>query len=68
MYKKVQELAERILEMKRQKRSLDKNILKIEKEMENIFDGMKIDCLEIELGLLCRRKMENGDYEWIIEI
>lgn len=68
VYKKVQELAERILEMKRQKRSLDKNILKIEKEMENIFDGMKIDCLEIELGLLCRRKMENGDYEWIIEI
>lgn len=68
VYKKVQELAEKILEMKRQKRGIDKNIERTERELENIFDGMKIDCLEIEMGLLCRRKKEDGTCEWLIEI
>lgn len=68
VYRKVQELAEKALDMKRQRRGIDKNISKIEREMENIFDGMQIDCLEIEMGLLCRRKKEDGSYEWLIEI
>lgn len=68
VYKKVQELAEKILEMKRQKRGINKNIERTERELENIFDGMKLDCLEIEMGLLCRRRKEDGTYEWLIEI
>lgn len=68
VYRKVQELAERILEMKRQKRGIDKKIAKTERELESVFDGMKADCLEIEMGLLCRRRKEDGSYEWVIEI
>ena len=68
VYKKVQELAGKILEMKRQKRGIDKNISKVERELETIYDGMKTDCLEVEMGLLCRRKKSDGSYEWLIEI
>ena len=68
VYRKVQELAEKILEMKRQKRGIDKNIAKVERELEHIFDGMQADCLEIEMGLLCRRQKKDGSYEWLIEI
>ena len=68
VYRKVQELAEKILEMKRQKRGIDKNIAKVERELEHLFDGMQADCLEIEMGLLCRRRKEDGNYEWLIEI
>lgn len=68
VYRKVQELAEKILGMKRQKRGIDKNITKLERELEQVFDGMQADCLEIEMGLLCRRKKEDGSYEWVIEI
>ncbi len=68
VYRKVQELAEKILEMKRQKRGIDKNITKLERELEHAFDGMQTDCLEIERGLLCRRKREDGSCEWVIEL
>lgn len=65
--KQVQELTKRILEMKKQKRGMDKNIKKLEQELETIFNDAKIDCLEIEFGMLVRRKKEQG-YEWIVEI
>lgn len=68
VYRKAQELAEKILEMKRQKRGIDKKIAKTERELESVFDGIKADCLEIEMGLLCRRKKADGSYEWVIEI
>ncbi len=64
---KSQEIASKILEFKKQKRGLDKNIKKLEKELEDIFDSAKIDFLEIELGLLKRRRVEEG-FEWVIEI
>ena len=38
-----------------------------EKELEKLFDQTGVDCLEIELGMLVRRKTENG-CEWLIEI
>lgn len=68
VYRKAQELAEKILIMKKQKRGIDKNIAKAERELENVFNSMKMDCLEIEMGLLCRRKKDDGTYEWFIEI
>lgn len=68
VYRKVQELAEKILEMKRQRRGMDKKISKMERELEGVFDGIKADCLEIEMGLLCRRKKDDGSYEWVIEL
>lgn len=67
IHKKAQELAKKILEMKKQKRSLDSSIAKLEKTLEQIYDDAKVDCLEIEMGLLVRRKNADG-YEWLIEI
>lgn len=65
--KRVQGITGKILELKRQKRGLDKNIVKLEQELERIFDGAGIECLEIEFGMLVRRKREQG-YEWVVEI
>lgn len=67
IHKKVQDIATKVLELKKQRRSLDRSIEKLEKEMEDAFDSAGIDCLEIEMGLLTRRKTEQG-YEWIIQI
>lgn len=67
IHKKAQELASRILEMKKQKRGIDAAILKVEKELEKLYDNAKVDCLEVEMGMLVRRRTEHG-YEWLIEI
>lgn len=67
VHKRVQDLSVRILELKKQKRGVDKAIEKLEKEVELIFDQMKTDCMEIESGLLVRRRKEDG-YEWLIEL
>lgn len=67
IHKKAQELASRILEMKKQKRGLDAAIVKVEKELEKIYDNAGVDCLEVEMGMLVRRRTEQG-YEWLIEI
>lgn len=64
---KSQELATKILDYKRQKRGLDKNISKLEKELSDIFDIAQIDVLEIEMGLLKRKRVVGG-YEWVIEL
>lgn len=67
VHKKVQELADKLVTVKKQRRALDKNILKIEGELADIFNREKIDCMEIEAGLLVRR-MRDGHYEWVIEL
>lgn len=67
IHAQVQELAEKIVEFKRQKKGLDKSIEKVERELHVIFNNAKIDCMEVNMGTLVRRKKENG-YEWVIEI
>lgn len=57
----------RLVELKKQKRGLDNSISKVEKELERLFDEAGVDELELEMGLLVRRKRESG-YEWVIEI
>lgn len=67
VHKKAQELASRILEMKKQRRGIDAAILKVEKELEKIYDNANVDCLEVEMGMLVRRRTDQG-YGWLIEI
>lgn len=67
IYKQTEKLAQRIVELKKQRRGLDKSIHKAESELQKIFDSAGIDCLEIEMGLLVRRK-KGEDYEWLIEL
>lgn len=68
IHKKANVIAAKILEYKKQKRGIDKNIERLEDDLQNIFENAGIDCLEIEIGMLVRRKKENGEHEWIIEI
>ena len=67
IHKKAEELARKILDLKKQKRRLDSSIVKVENELSKLYDSEQIDCLEIEMGMLVRRKKEKG-YEWLIEI
>ena len=67
IHKKAQSLACRVVELKKQKRGLDNSIRKVEKELERLFDEASVDELELEMGVLVRRKRESG-YEWVIEI
>lgn len=67
VHTQVQELAGKIVELKKQKRGLDKTIEKTEKALCRIFDSANTDCMEVDMGLLVRRKHEGG-YEWLIEI
>lgn len=67
IHKKVQDLAVKIVEMKKQKRGVEKAISKVEGELEQIYDQAGVDCLEVDMGLLVRRKKGQG-YEWLIEI
>ncbi|KIR01320.1 hypothetical protein P261_00134 [Lachnospiraceae bacterium TWA4] len=67
IHKKVQDLASKLLELKKQQRGLMKSVKKYETELSQIFDAQKVDCLEIEMGLLVRKKIQDG-YEWVIEL
>lgn len=67
VHKKAQSLAVKIVELKKQRRGIDNSVRKIERELERIFDEQDTDSLELEMGILVRRKRENG-YEWLIEI
>ncbi|WP_031556074.1 TOTE conflict system archaeo-eukaryotic primase domain-containing protein [Oribacterium sp. FC2011] len=67
IHKSAQTLAKKILDLKKEKRQLDKKIAAVEQELSIIFDNEKIDQLELEMGLLTRRKSSSG-YDWLIEI
>ena len=67
IHKQTEKLAQKIVELKKQRRGLDKSIHKVETELQRIFDSAGIDCLEIEMGMLVRRKQGDG-YEWLIEL
>lgn len=67
IHKQTETLMRRIVELKKQRRGLDKAIGKVEGELEKIFDNARIDCMETEMGMLVRRKKEDG-YEWLIEL
>ncbi|MBP3195943.1 MAG: hypothetical protein J6N21_02940 [Butyrivibrio sp.] len=67
IYSKAQDIVNKILELKKQKRSIDKTVNRYEKELGDIFDKQGIDELELEVGIMRRRKTDCG-VEWIIEI
>ncbi|MCD8148458.1 MAG: hypothetical protein LUE92_02620 [Clostridiales bacterium] len=67
IHKQAEKLTQRMVELKRQKRGIDKSIRKLEEEMQRLFDNAGIDCLEVEMGMLVRRNKGQG-YEWLIEI
>lgn len=67
IHKNAQAIAMRILEQKKQRRAIDKAIGKLESQLEKIFEDSGIQELELEMGLLVRKKVGDKS-EWIIEI
>lgn len=67
IYKRTEELAGKLVELKKQKRGIEKNMKRQEEELNRIFNQVKIDSLEIDMGMLVRRKNAEG-YEWSIEL
>ena len=55
------------MELRKQKRNLEKSIKKCEQELGTIFDDKNTDSIEVKMGLLTRRK-NNGEVEWVIEL
>ena len=64
---KTQELAQKIVSYRKEKRIINKKIAGVEKELAELFDDAGIDCLEIEMGMLVRKKTKEGE-EWMIEL
>lgn len=67
VHRKAQELAAKLLEFKKQRRGIDKNVRKLEDELTEIFNNAAVDCMEIDMGLLCRKRKDDR-YEWVIEL
>ena len=67
VHRKAQELAGKLLEFKKQRRGIDKNVRKLEDELTEIFNNASVDCMEIDMGLLSRRR-KGERYEWVIEL
>lgn len=63
----VETLTERLVELNKQKRGIDKSLRKVEKDLSTAFDNAGVDCMEVEMGMLVRRRKE-GEYEWAIEM
>ena len=64
---RAQEIAEKMMELRKQKRSLDRSLVKCEQELTEIFNDSNTDSMEIKMGLLTRRKTGTKT-EWIIEL
>ena len=67
IHKRGEELARQLLALKKQQWALQKKINRMEMDLSIAFDAENIDSLEMEMGVLVRRKIEDR-YEWAIEM
>lgn len=64
---KLQNIIEKIMELRKQNRAIEKSIQKYENELDEIFNENQTDSIEIRQGVLTRRK-SGTKVEWIIEL
>ena len=55
------------MELKKHERGSQKAIAKQEEELNELFDAMHIDCMELQFGILKRMKFDDK-ITWIVEI
>lgn len=67
IHKQASEIATKLVELRRQERGVQKAIDKQQEVLNELMDTAAVDCLEIDIGLLVRRKTEKG-YEYSIEL
>lgn len=67
IHKQAAEIASKLVELRRQERGVQKAIDKQQEALNQLMDAAGVDCLEIDIGLLVRRKSEDG-YDYSIEL
>lgn len=67
IHKQCEIAARKLMELKKQERGVRHAVEKQERELDQIFDSVGVDCLELEMGILCRKKTACGN-EWVIEL
>lgn len=67
IHKQAEEMTHKMMELRRQERGIRRAIEKQEKELGSILDDIGEDCIELEIGILKRRKGEKG-WEWSVEL
>lgn len=60
IYRKISRYLSVIPLQKGMKRCIDASIMKVGKELEKLFHQTGMDCVEIELGMLVRRRKEEA--------
>ncbi|WP_158217634.1 CRISPR-associated primase-polymerase type A1 [Lottiidibacillus patelloidae] len=65
--KEINDLANKLIELRKHKRGLSKRLSHIEEELTRIFDEKKVDKVEIDIGFLVRKQKENEN-NWVIHI
>lgn len=63
---RVQELASKIVELKKQQRGIEKSVKKVEQDLAIIYDNARVDCMEIDMGMLVRKRTDSG-WSWTID-
>ncbi len=67
VHKQAEEIMQKMMELRKQERGIRRAIEKQEKELGVILDDIGEDCIELEVGILKRRKGERG-WEWSVEL
>ncbi|MCL2322818.1 MAG: hypothetical protein FWC47_12035 [Oscillospiraceae bacterium] len=65
--KQTEEFVNNLIELKKKKRALEKEIGLCENQLNQIFDSLKIDSLEASIGTLVRQRKDNKIY-WNLEL
>jgi len=65
--KQTEEFVNSLIELKKKKRSIDKEISACENQLNKIFDSLKIDSFEASIGVLVRKRKDNKIF-WNIEL
>ena len=67
IHSRAEELAAKLIELKKQERGIQKAIKKTEKELSILFNNAAINSLDIDMGILIRKETEDG-WDWVIDI
>ena len=67
VHKQAEELTHKMMELRKQERGIRRAIEKQEKELGDILDDIGEDCIELEIGILRRKKGETG-WEWCVAL
>jgi hypothetical protein len=57
-----------MIELRRQQRSLSQEMHRVSEKMNHILSQKGVDRLETNAGMLVRKQLNDGDWEWTLEL